>query len=329
MDKLLFSTGMLPFALSAEQKARVWTERIIEQGEREASCPFPEGFQATMQAFVGDGIVISRAYASSIQLTRGKHHIARDGNDSITLIIGDGPQPIGGSQRDNEVTLRQGDALILSQAEPNMTHALSGGNVMALTLSRSIFARFGYDPTRFAGRMIGGHETRLRLLHAYLQHLFDLPDPVDARLLSLASVQIAELTNLVISGADERQGSRDIDDPAGAALKSAASVRATLILQAISNNSSRPDLDVDAIGRLLGMSGRTVQQSLKDEGTTFSDELRRVRMAHAESLLADRRLDHLSIVQIAYACGFADVSTFYRAFRMRGGPAPSEIRSRR
>lgn len=282
-----------------------------------------------MQAFVGDGIVLSRAYASSIQLTRSNHHVARDGNDSITLIIGDGPQSIGGKQRANELALRQDEALIFTQAEPHLVQALRGGKAIVVSLARPTFARFGFDPTRFAGHMIGGHENKLRLLHAYLKHLFDLPDPVDARLLTMASSHIADLTSLVIGSLDGERSPGDIDDPDGATMRSIASVRATLILQAISKNVSNPDLNVDAIGRLLGMSGRTVQQSLKDASTTFSDELRRARMTRAESLLSDRRFDHLSIVQIAYICGFADVSTFYRAFRSRGGLAPSEIRAKR
>ncbi|MBV9347498.1 MAG: helix-turn-helix domain-containing protein, partial [Pseudolabrys sp.] len=36
-----------------------------------------------------------------------------------------------------------------------------------------------------------------------------------------------------------------------------------------------------------------------------------------------------SVSDIAYQCGFSDLSTFYRAFKRRYGMTPTDLRSRR
>ena len=48
------------------------------------------------------------------------------------------------------------------------------------------------------------------------------------------------------------------------------------------------------------------------------------RIALARSLLVDR--PHLTIIEVAYACGFDGVSTFYRVFKAQTGATASEYR---
>lgn len=48
------------------------------------------------------------------------------------------------------------------------------------------------------------------------------------------------------------------------------------------------------------------------------------RLSSAYSMLASRR--GRSILQVAFDCGFADISTFNRAFRKVYGATPSDIK---
>jgi AraC-like DNA-binding protein len=44
-------------------------------------------------------------------------------------------------------------------------------------------------------------------------------------------------------------------------------------------------------------------------------------------MLTSRRFDVHRIIDIALACGFADISYFNRAFRARYGVTPSDVRN--
>ncbi|GAA1847164.1 AraC family transcriptional regulator [Asanoa iriomotensis] len=82
---------------------------------------------------------------------------------------------------------------------------------------------------------------------------------------------------------------------------------------------------VDAVGRDLAMSGRALQRLLQDHGTTFRRVLDEVRNQHARSYLADTGF---SDGEVAFLLGFADPTSFYRAFRVWNGVSPSEYRRR-
>src|SRR3546814_16217882 len=72
----------------------------------------------------------------------------------------------------------------------------------------------------------------------------------------------------------------------------------------------------------LHMTERTLLRRLKEEGTTFSDVLDRVRLQLAFQYL--KRSD-LVIRDIAYMLGFSDEGTFSRAFKRWTGRRPSVV----
>jgi AraC-like DNA-binding protein len=70
------------------------------------------------------------------------------------------------------------------------------------------------------------------------------------------------------------------------------------------------------------MSERTPRRRLMDDGVTFSDLLSDVRRELACSYLTTTES---SMADVAFLLGFADVSSFQRAFRRWYGVAPSEF----
>lgn len=76
------------------------------------------------------------------------------------------------------------------------------------------------------------------------------------------------------------------------------------------------------IAKSLHMTERTLLRRLKDEGTTFTDVLDRVRLQLAFQYL--KRPD-LGIREIAYMLGFSDEGTFSRAFKRWTGRRPSIV----
>lgn len=83
-------------------------------------------------------------------------------------------------------------------------------------------------------------------------------------------------------------------------------------------------LDIRAVASELGMSDRTLQRRLTDEGTTFKQLLTQARHEQAREYLADPKLD---IKEVAFLIGYEDQNSFYRAFRLWEGDTPSNWRS--
>ncbi len=85
--------------------------------------------------------------------------------------------------------------------------------------------------------------------------------------------------------------------------------------------SGRPELS--DIARELGMSERTLQRRVIEEGTTFRQLLLEARQELGRQLLGDASAE---IDEIAYLLGYQDSSSFYRAFRYWEGITPGQWR---
>ncbi|HSD55075.1 MAG TPA: AraC family transcriptional regulator [Burkholderiales bacterium] len=78
-----------------------------------------------------------------------------------------------------------------------------------------------------------------------------------------------------------------------------------------------------AIARSLGLSTRTLHRRLAATGTSFVDLLDETRRELATGYI--QRTDY-SVGEVAYLLGFAETSSFNRAFRRWTGKSPSEFR---
>ncbi|GIP36587.1 AraC family transcriptional regulator [Paenibacillus sp. J2TS4] len=87
-------------------------------------------------------------------------------------------------------------------------------------------------------------------------------------------------------------------------------------------SGGRPD--IQAVASELGMSNRTLQRRLTDEGTSFMHLLTQARHEQAREYLSDPSLD---IKEVAFLLGYEDQNSFYRAFRLWEGDTPSNWRT--
>ena len=77
----------------------------------------------------------------------------------------------------------------------------------------------------------------------------------------------------------------------------------------------------------VGVCKRYLHYLCANAGTTFRNELMRMRLDAAHRLLSDRRYDQLSIGEVTARCGFVEPSHFARRFRQAFGHGPSEFRA--
>ena len=85
---------------------------------------------------------------------------------------------------------------------------------------------------------------------------------------------------------------------------------------------SRPDLLM--IAKELGMSERTLQRRITEEGTTFRQLLNETRHELVRQYLGNASVE---ITEAAFLVGYEDPNSFYRAFRSWEGKTPAEWRA--
>jgi len=78
------------------------------------------------------------------------------------------------------------------------------------------------------------------------------------------------------------------------------------------------DAQVDTVAKRLGLTGRSLQRRLKDEGTSFQAVREDVRRELAQRYLGDG----MTIAEISFLLGFSEPSAFFRAFKRWTGTTP-------
>ena len=83
--------------------------------------------------------------------------------------------------------------------------------------------------------------------------------------------------------------------------------------------------NLDAIARSCGMSGRTLQRRLTEAHTTFAAVVDDARRQRAIAYLDNPQL---SLSEVAWLLGYAEHSSFFRAFKRWFDTTPQQWRAR-
>ncbi len=81
--------------------------------------------------------------------------------------------------------------------------------------------------------------------------------------------------------------------------------------------------DIKSVAHGLSMSERTLRRRMKQEGFTFREVKRLTRERQTKYYLANT---NMPLAEIAYAVGYAELSSFSRAFKRWTGTTPQEYR---
>lgn len=87
----------------------------------------------------------------------------------------------------------------------------------------------------------------------------------------------------------------------------------------------RPELSPAHVARELSISPRQLHILFEPSGLSFARTLVGLRLERVRSLLRNR--PERTVAEIAYACGFDSLATFYRAFRASYGMTPLDARA--
>lgn len=316
--RVVFNSDQMPSGLSPMAKARAWAEAMEQCGVNfEARCS-RTGFSASLACSMVGGVCVTSAQASSLVVERSKRKTA-DGDDRLHLLISHGGGDLFGQQSGREAKWSEGAAAFFSYASASITGARHGGRALSLMFPRD---RLGQALPLIEDRLcqpLAANSEALVLLRNYAASVVDRDCELSGVLAEKVATHLVDLAILAIgaSGTDAAQA-RERGLPAG---------RLAAVMGALAARCQEPGLTAAAIGADLGISARYIQHLLQANGTTFSDELTRLRLDLAHRRLTDPRLFGRSIADIVFDCGFNDLSTFYRAFRARYDCTPRDLRN--
>jgi len=173
----------------------------------------------------------------------------------------------------------------------------------------------GFEPdvsTAFDGR-----SPALSLLFAYADAV--AREGVGNTLLGqVAAMHLADLAALALgSRGDHAEQARENGQKAA---------RFALIKAELEQDFQNAEMSAAAVAHRHGISVRYLHVLFEQSGQTFGDFVLERRLRFAMSRLTDPRCRHLRIADIAFDAGFADLTTFNRAFRRRFGDTPSSVR---
>lgn len=225
-------------------------------------------------------------------------------------------------RRGRETLVDPGTGSLFGFSDPGEIRAERGGVIehCNLILPRLQLCEVVRNVESFRDAMLDPASPAIRHLRRYLQFLSGPddsgPDPALAR---HAATTVLDLVALSLGAKG--------DASEIAHMRGLRAARLQECLHQIRVGFTDPGISPEQIARKLGLSSRYLQQLLQDTGSTFTERVLELRLQRARQMLV--RTAHRKISDIAYACGFNEVSYFNRCFRRRFGDTPTGYRGSR
>jgi AraC-like DNA-binding protein len=319
-QSLAFDTTMLGGIADPDVRARRWAE-CFEQIVTGIDMGFVEDdprIIGTHKFLVNETVALGEMFSSSFVGMRTRKHINRDDEDHVYLSFNIGATSQIARQLGREIDVRPGQAGLLVLDASLDAIAPENGHCVSLKLPNAIFREWGLSPVDLACRPLDCTTADYQLLTGYARLLVANGSGLDASGAADATRHLIKLTGRWLGAKDGVRGAEGEE--------AVYRARLAFIRQTISKQAFDPEISLDRVARRLGMPSRTVQHMLAKAGESFSQVVMAARLRRARVYLLDPIYADLSISDVAFRCGFLDVSSFYRAFRAAYDITPKALR---
>jgi len=311
------STEMLPQDLSDRQRFIRFAElfeHFSNTGELDPAPDVP--FRAAMNSIHIGTTMLGRCDGSFVTVRREKRQVIETGDDRFCLVRNTGDRSSQVIHRGREFILRPGSIVLLKLDEPFF--AADGASQKRFTnvhLPVDSLRAMVADVDDLVGCELepGG---ALSLVMDYSDLLLRHPAAADEAGMAIAS----HLLDLASIGLGARS-----DVATAARRRGLRAVRLKAVLSILEARFHEPDFSAQKLATAAGLSERYVNELLFEAGASFTTRLTELRLRKAADLLAHREG---RISDIAFACGFNDLSYFNRCFRRRFGLTPTAARGK-
>lgn len=316
--KKTLSTDMLPQGLSERQRFMFFAElfeHFSNTGELDPAEDVP--FRAAMNSIHIGTTMLGRCDGTFTTVRREKRQVLETNDDRYCLARNTGSRESRIVHRGREFVMRPGSMVLLKLDEPFFSaDGASEKRFTNVHLPMATLKAMVAGVDDMVGRELapGG---ALSLAMDYSDLLLRHESAVDEAGFTIAS----HLVDLVSLGLGAR------GETAMAARRGGVrAVRLQAVLMILERRFAEPDFSAQKLAAAAGLSERYVNELLYEAGASFTMRLLELRLRQAAEWLAkagDRRIS-----DIAFGCGFNDLSYFNRCFRRRFGLTPSAARGR-
>jgi AraC-like DNA-binding protein len=318
--KKMLSTDMLPQGLDDRQRFLSFAElfeHFSNTGELDPAPDVP--FRAAMNSIHIGTTMLGRCDGTFTTVRRERRQVIETNDDRYCLARNTGNRDAQVLHRGREFTMRPGSMVLLKLDEPFFSaDGASHKRFTNVHLPMATLKAMVADVDDLVGRELepGG---ALSLAMDYSDLLLRNPGAVDEAGMAIS----AHLTDLVSLGLGAR------GDLALAARRGGLrAVRLKAVLTILEKRFAEPDFSAHKLAAAAGLSERYVNELLYEAGASFTTRLTELRLRKAADLLTRAGGRGGRISDIAFDCGFNDLSYFNRCFRRRFGLTPSAARGR-
>ena len=320
-DKFMDQAGLTTFRLSTDDlpdkdRVAMWRDHCCRVVMKLDIEPIGDArLEYSILARDLPGVRVMSTASSPVRIIRTHEYLA-DGNDDLVFIINQtGKTTV--TARGRDVSLREGDALLMSASEVKVFDRHSYGGALSFRIPRPILSSMVTYVGDVVMQVIPYNTDALKLLAGYAAPLFNDMALATPEFRRTAVNHLHDLVALALGAARHGVG-------AGRAIPAA---RLRMAKSYIAENSHRRDLSVGLVAAHLGLTPRNLQRLFESESTTFSEFLLSQRLSRAHHMLTEPRLAQSPVGAIAYDAGFGDLSYFNRSFKRRFGVTPRDVRN--
>lgn len=264
------------------------------------------------------GVGFSRIRNHGYKYLRTSRRIRQDAENIVFV-----PLAVNGTiclqQDEREVKLRPGDFTFIDSSRPYTGIKSDHCEMLVFDMPRTLWTSRIGSTEPITARGIQGDTYVGGLVSNFLRQAVTGIEAVDAMTANrLAEVALALMTTAI--GDLMCRGNLSQRQTSG---------RLSLVYRAfalIDQNLSDSGLNPEKIAQVLGISERYLQQLFHEENTTVSNWLWQRRLEKCRQALSDQLLAQKSISEIAYSCGFNNLTHFGRRFKLAYGVTPSDFR---
>lgn len=316
---IVFSSEELPANLSEKGRFGLWREIYSQRfGEADISCldlPFSSRSEFSQIGELG----LVRCESTIQQFSRNRRQAASDGRHDYLIGFNRCAARMVVKQRGREAELVRGAMNVYMNAEPSECMCDGENAWIGLSVPLSRLAGAGLNADDLICSPVDAMRPAVRHLARYVEFLAASDELAEEpRIDASVETVLLDLVTLAFGANGE------VSDVASGRGLRAARIRE--ILAELRGGFADPGFSAARVGRKLGLTGRYVQELLYQTELSFTERVLELRLQSASAMLADPRHDRLKISDIAYACGFGEVSYFNRCFRRRFGCSPTQYR---
>jgi AraC-like DNA-binding protein len=315
INKVSFRSDELSSGLNDEATFKRWRDIYCATlGEADVERMPDRGFSARCEAMQIGTVCLTRFEATIRQVSRSRRQVASDQRNDFFVGFNHGDQQFL-AQHGREAT---GPSVFFTNGEPIVSHMSGNCSIVGLCIPRARIMELVPGAEDLIAQPLAVGEAS-RYLDQYVDFLLT-SGSVEPRGPLTPQIELALVDLLALSlGA-----SRDAQELGQ--MRGLRAARFQAILAAIRLGFSDPAFAVHDVARGLGLTARYVQNLLSETEASFSERVLELRLQKARAMLASLQGSRMKISDIAFACGFSEVSYFNRCFRRRFGASPTQCR---